>query len=682
MNIQSLDKNSYMQNLLIAPIIQFHGKVISTFDELPQNGKVWEVAIRIVTLAISPLAYLALGISALIGLAYHSLKDMNISGLIPSQPTIIKNSLATRLCTVPQAFGAMASEWSLKEIVGLLSISRESLFVREYLNTITPQKVAEKEEINLDALIETFRGKDIDSVHLSFEGRDLISALELAIKAAKENPSQGFKQIWSALLAMKILQESIAAHMLTVKHPKDKEGAEGRVIWGFSSYAYMDLPEVCDIVELLYRFAREGKVDGEIVLDDEMGQKYSKKLISIIEALSTHPRGFKSILKCMEKDNKLPENEKKILCKTFREVIKFVPYLLKENASFQQLQDEKLQKWNKEFKSIVNGEAQFVAQKLRPHRIPLYETTKDACLRGFFVNNKLTKLSERLKEEMIQNTELCSPDKLPALTNNSFVTRFEVVDEDTINLAKRYEVGGLNPVALNLANAFKPGGGVETGEGPQEESLFRRSNYHQALYPRKKSTKEAFYPIPQTSVIYTPKVQIFRTGEPDYTKPLNESDLGYEFHHPYPISFIAAAHIELKRSSKINEVKKLDRKLAEENSLENRANLEKICDKIVKELGIEEAYEQVSKAKMRSILRTAAIKKYNALVLGALGCGAFANPGYLNAIYWKEVFSEPEFQGRFKKVGFAIRSFGTFDLINSFKSLESLNKPLDLEGTD
>ena len=95
MNVQSIEKNPYIQNPLIAPIIHFHGRIVSTFDDLPENGKVVEIAIRIAALVISPLAYLALGILALIGLAYHSLQSTYVSDPEQVQQTVTNPNSTT-----------------------------------------------------------------------------------------------------------------------------------------------------------------------------------------------------------------------------------------------------------------------------------------------------------------------------------------------------------------------------------------------------------------------------------------------------------------------------------------------------------------------------------------------------------------------------------------------------------
>jgi uncharacterized protein (TIGR02452 family) len=63
----------------------------------------------------------------------------------------------------------------------------------------------------------------------------------------------------------------------------------------------------------------------------------------------------------------------------------------------------------------------------------------------------------------------------------------------------------------------------------------------------------------------------------------------------------------------------------------------------------------LTKEKMRKVLRLSAWKRHRRLVLGALGCGAFRNPNGEVAECWAEVFAEPEFQGGWwERVVFAV----------------------------
>lgn len=68
---------------------------------------------------------------------------------------------------------------------------------------------------------------------------------------------------------------------------------------------------------------------------------------------------------------------------------------------------------------------------------------------------------------------------------------------------------------------------------------------------------------------------------------------------------------------------------------------------------------ELMKEKMRVVLRMAAARAHRVLVLGALGCGAFANPRGEVVECWKEVFSESEFQGGWwEQVVFAVMESG------------------------
>lgn len=58
--------------------------------------------------------------------------------------------------------------------------------------------------------------------------------------------------------------------------------------------------------------------------------------------------------------------------------------------------------------------------------------------------------------------------------------------------------------------------------------------------------------------------------------------------------------------------------------------------------------------KIWAILRIAYNNGQHRLVLGAFGCGAFNNPPSHMAELFKQVLNEPEFQGLFREIRFAI----------------------------
>ena len=61
-----------------------------------------------------------------------------------------------------------------------------------------------------------------------------------------------------------------------------------------------------------------------------------------------------------------------------------------------------------------------------------------------------------------------------------------------------------------------------------------------------------------------------------------------------------------------------------------------------------------TKGKIRCLLSTGLYHAHDALVLSALGCGAFRNPARHMAQLFKEVLSEKEFVNRYKHISFAI----------------------------
>ncbi|KAG5177101.1 Centromere/kinetochore Zw10-domain-containing protein [Tribonema minus] len=65
--------------------------------------------------------------------------------------------------------------------------------------------------------------------------------------------------------------------------------------------------------------------------------------------------------------------------------------------------------------------------------------------------------------------------------------------------ALRLKQQGLNPVALNFCSWTWAGGGVAWGAGAQEESLFRRSDYHRTLLPY-------LYPLSPGEAVYSPRM--------------------------------------------------------------------------------------------------------------------------------------------------------------------------------
>jgi len=177
-----------------------------------------------------------------------------------------------------------------------------------------------------------------------------------------------------------------------------------------------------------------------------------------------------------------------------------------------------------------------------------------------------------------------------------------------------------------MASRQNPGGGVLNGSGAQEENLFRRSNLFASLYQFAgyaaqygivKSDKQ--YPLDRNcGGIYSRDVTIFRSSESSGYALLDA---------PFQTSVVSVSAL-------------------------NRPELVEISG----QLQIARHLIDPTKEKMRTILRIAGKYNHNALVLSALGCGAFCNPPEHIAMLFKEVFAEKEFSGRFALVVFAIIS--------------------------
>lgn len=206
-------------------------------------------------------------------------------------------------------------------------------------------------------------------------------------------------------------------------------------------------------------------------------------------------------------------------------------------------------------------------------------------------------------------------------------TAVRVLNADTIDAAidlstpKVSQLPQKPVLVLNMANAYHSGGGWLQGSLAQEEALCYRSSLSFTL-------KIRYYPIPEAGGIYSPTVVVIRKNQSsghglmDLSKP---DDL--------PVfSCVSVAAIQ--------------------------------GPAVEKDAGGMERYRRAGdrgtmKEKMRVILRIAAVKRHRVLVLGALGCGAFANPRGEVVSCWKEVFLESEFQGGWwEQIVFAVMESG------------------------
>jgi uncharacterized protein (TIGR02452 family) len=260
--------------------------------------------------------------------------------------------------------------------------------------------------------------------------------------------------------------------------------------------------------------------------------------------------------------------------------------------------------------------------KVKKLRVKEFYNTKDIVNQGYYVTENGVEYRFPGDAEMMRDTVFYKDEiHLTDIPKNDEPTIVEVKDVDCLYAGVELKDQGYNPAVLNMASRRNPGGDVLSGAGAQEETLFRRTNLFRSLYQF--APYAAQYGIPRSRYqypldrnyggVYTPNAIYFREGE----------HKGYALlENPVSLSFIAVAGM-------------------------NRPEL--TADGMIADHLVEPV-----KNKIRTIFRIGLLHGHDALVLGALGCGAFRNPPRHVAKLFHEVMDEPEFKDRYRKIVFAI----------------------------
>ena len=171
-------------------------------------------------------------------------------------------------------------------------------------------------------------------------------------------------------------------------------------------------------------------------------------------------------------------------------------------------------------------------------------------------------------------------------------------------------------LVLNLANAFRPGGGVRSGARAQEESLCRRSTLLASLEstgasPYYRYNKEWADYLGSDGIIVTPDVEVFRASDGTLLKD------------SFAVSVMTCAAPELRGAGADTD----------QNS---------------------EEYRTMMRRRIDGILMTAAALGYRHLVLGAFGCGAFRNDAAVVSDLFRQALEDFR---PFETVDFAVLNF-------------------------
>ncbi|CAF2836536.1 unnamed protein product [Rotaria sp. Silwood2] len=301
---------------------------------------------------------------------------------------------------------------------------------------------------------------------------------------------------------------------------------------------------------------------------------------------------------------------------------------------------EQFRRWTSNDRKIdgKDGDKQEKLCNLKRHllRMTVMLNTIGVVKRGFYrIGEKEIKLkSDRIKTILYDHKSKLQRGKTASLSHATESpypsTSVRVVNEDCLIVYKSLVSKGCRPVLLNMANANSPGGGYKRGDGAQEETLFRRSNYFQSLdlelddgKPTARfycnsnceleplSDRDALYPMDDFGAIYTSGLTAFRQPE----------DTGYTFME-IPMYDVCAIAMAAYRDPKI------------ENDL------------------LASKYSIGTRKKIENIFAIAHHQKHDSLVLSALGCGAFRNPPKHVAAIFKSVIEQ--YAGYFKYIYFAI----------------------------
>ena len=264
---------------------------------------------------------------------------------------------------------------------------------------------------------------------------------------------------------------------------------------------------------------------------------------------------------------------------------------------------------------------------MRAMRVKIFEETVSIINRGYYILNRGQKISFpqkthlTTKRPIIESIYYDKEFRITDPTDSLCKTIIRVENIDCLVASQKLQQEGYNVAVLNMASRRIPGGGVLSGAGAQEENLFRRSNLFQSMfqyapYARKYKINPSKHQYPldrEFGGVYTKDATVFRGGEKD-GYPLLEK--------PFQMSFVS--------------VPGMNRPELTDDGMVAKHLVEPIKNKI------------------RTIFRIGLENEHDALVLGALGCGAFRNPPKHIARLFHEVIDEPEFANRYKLLLFAI----------------------------
>jgi uncharacterized protein (TIGR02452 family) len=230
-----------------------------------------------------------------------------------------------------------------------------------------------------------------------------------------------------------------------------------------------------------------------------------------------------------------------------------------------------------------------------------------ASRQGWYMTTLGERVDIRRAVEAATTSRLSIPPEatLPGPTQRDLITHVQVANETTMGAARRLVDAGHKTVALNFANGFQPGGGFLDGARAQEEVLCRSSALFVTLDGDAMYEAHRRWGGSASSdwAILSPDVPFFRLDD------------GVALDRPWPLSVLTcAAPVAMRVGS---------------------------------------AASALLSARIHRVLAICRAHDFEALVLGAWGCGAFGNDPASTAAHFRDALAGP-FLGAFRKVVFAI----------------------------
>lgn len=245
----------------------------------------------------------------------------------------------------------------------------------------------------------------------------------------------------------------------------------------------------------------------------------------------------------------------------------------------------------------------------RDYARELARSALDAMADGAYAtpSGRQVNWSDDIERAKALKMSIRADDPLPTVEREPFArTIVQVRNETTMQAAATFVERGARPLALNFANGVHPGGGFLQGARAQEEVLCRSSALYATLAGDPMYDDHRRRPTPDSTdwMILSPDVPVFR------------SDDGISLEQPWLLGILTSA---APYAPTVGQPRSADL------------------------LG----------QRIHRMLSVAAAHRYDALVLGAWGCGAFRNDPVRTAKDFRKAL-EGQFRGRFSEIVFAI----------------------------